>query len=98
MAVAIAGLCALLPPVNAIASSGAIQFGGNITNNNACSIIVGGPGTISPNPDGTRLSSKNTGGQRGIADIYSIWRYDISVSSPNFFAARSGPPASRLAV
>lgn len=72
-------------PSTAAPSSGTLHFGGNITYSNACAIVVGAPGAITPNPDGTKLSSKNAGGQQGVADVYSIWHYDISVSSPDFF-------------
>ena len=85
MAMAIAGLPGLLFPAIASPSSGTIHFGGNITYSNSCSIVVGAPGIISPNPDSTQLSSKNAGGKQGVADIYSIHSYDISVSSPDFF-------------
>ncbi|MCB1423543.1 MAG: hypothetical protein KDJ69_13985 [Nitratireductor sp.] len=85
VAAAIAGLPVLLFPATATPASGTIQFGGNITYSNSCSIVVGAPGTITPNADSTQLSSKNAGGQQGVADIYSIHRYDISVSSPDFF-------------
>lgn len=86
----IAGLSALLAPATAIPSSGTLHFGGNITYSNSCAIVVGAPGTITPNPGSTQLSSKNPGGQQGVADIYSIWRYDISVTSPDFFT--NAPP------
>lgn len=82
---AFAGLPILLLPSTASPNSGTLHFGGNITYSNACAIIVGAPGTITPNPDSTQLSSKNAGGKQGIADVYSIWRYGISVSSPDFF-------------
>ena len=85
MAAAITSLPVLLFPATAVPSSGTIHFGGNITYSNSCAIVVGAPGTITPNPDSTQLSSKNAGGQQGVADIYSIHRYDISVSSPDFF-------------
>lgn len=85
-----AGLSVVLAPATAIPSSGTLHFGGNITYSNSCAIVVGAPGTITPNSDSTQLSSKNAGGKQGVADIYSIRRYDISVSSPDFFT--NAPP------
>ncbi len=84
-AAVVAAMIILLPPVSATGGSGTLHFGGNITYSNACAIVVGAPGTITPNADSTKLSSKNAGGQQGVADIYSIRRYRISVSSPDFF-------------
>lgn len=70
------------------AAQGDIHFGGDLTTNNACVVIVRQGGTLIPNVDATQMSSKLPGGNSGIADIYSLWRYNISVSAPSFFDSR----------
>lgn len=86
LAICTAAWFGTLVPGSAMAASGNIYFGGDITYNNACVIIVGNPGTLASSVNGDQLSSKLSGGQQGTADIYSIWRYDISVSAPGFFS------------
>lgn len=79
-------IASVMAPGNSYAASGNIYFGGDITYNNACVIVVGNSGTIVPSVNGDQLSSKLSGGQQGTAEIYSLWRYDISVSAPGFFS------------
>ncbi|MEM9280127.1 MAG: hypothetical protein AAGA76_16315 [Pseudomonadota bacterium] len=69
-------------------STGNVLFGANITNNNACAILVRREGTLATNVAGDQLSSQNPGGQSGIADIFAIFPYEISISPPPFFTSR----------
>ena len=73
---------------SSVAAQGDIPFVADVTNNNACVIIVQREGTLVQNPAGTQLNSKLAGGQSGVADVYSIWRYEVSVSGPFVFSSR----------
>ena len=67
------------------AATGNVYFGGDVTNNNACVVILRQNGTMMPNANATQLSSRLPGGQIGIADVYSIWRYYVTVDAPPYF-------------
>lgn len=88
-AITLIGACLLAcVPVHGpelMAAQGNVQFGVNLTTNNSCVVVVQSGGTLTTNANGTQLSSKNAGGQAGIADVYSISRYRISVDAPPFF-------------
>lgn len=85
-AATVATLIGLSTATPALAASGSVYFGGDITVSAACVVIVRDPGTLAPSADGHQLSSKLPGGSQGTADIYSIRRYDVSVSAPGFFS------------
>ena len=65
-----------------------VLFGANVTNNNACFVIIRRNGTFVPNVTSTQLSSRLPGGQSGIADVFAFFPYDISVDTPPFFSSR----------
>ncbi|MEM9330850.1 MAG: hypothetical protein AAGA53_05960 [Pseudomonadota bacterium] len=69
-------------------SQGNVLFGANVTNNNACVILVRRDGVLTTNVAGDQLSSLNAGGQSGIADVFAIFPFEISVSPPPFFTSR----------
>ena len=73
---------------NALPAQGNVLFGGNLTTNNACWIIVRQPGDFATNASNTMLSSRLPGGQSGIADVFAIFPYQISVDTPPFFTSR----------
>lgn len=73
-----------------------VIFGANVTNNSACVIFVRQDGTFGTNGTGTQLSSLLTGGQSGIADVFALFPYQISVTPPPFFT--SGPPGADTGV
>jgi type 1 fimbria pilin len=72
-------------PAPSNADQGNVQFWGNITNNNPCVVVLGRQGQLGVSPDFRQLSSKTPGGFSGVADIYSLFRYQISVDGPTFF-------------
>ncbi len=80
--VALAGSM-IAPP--ALAAQNGVFFGANLTYNNACVIIVQQDGTMVQNGNATVLSSKFPGGIAGIADVYSLSRYYVTVDAPGFF-------------
>ncbi len=69
-------------------AQGNVLFGGDLTSNNPCVVIIRRAGTLAQNATATQLSSRNAGGQSGIADVFSIFRYELSVSPPPFFTSR----------
>lgn len=70
------------------AGQGNMNFAGNVDASSACIIVVRGGGTMTQSAGGDQLSSKNTGGNYGVADVYSWWNYDISLDAPSFFTNR----------
>ena len=82
-AMSIVATVPLAPAVQA--AQGNILFGVNITTNNACVVLVRRGGTMTQNVGGDVLSSKNAGGVTGIADVYSIFNYQVTVDPPPFF-------------
>lgn len=72
---------------DADAAQGNINFGINIYQPNYCAIVVQNDGTLAADVSGHVLSSKEAGGVSGIATIYSLWSYDISVDAVPFFLA-----------
>ncbi|MCB1382296.1 MAG: hypothetical protein KDJ73_05080 [Notoacmeibacter sp.] len=66
-AVKLAGVFAVLAPVQAFAVTGNIPFNGTVTD--TCVITVGSSGTIAPNTAYTVLGSTETGGAPGTATI-----------------------------
>jgi len=75
-------------PSPLLAAQGNVNFGGNVDQAAACIIVVRGGGSMIQSPTGIQMSSKNTGGNFGVADVYSWWSYDISLDAPSFFTAR----------
>ena len=82
---ALAALALCLSAGAASTASGDINFWGNITENNACVVMLVQSGAMGVSTDGRQLSSKIAGGQPGIADIASMRNYYISVDGPSFF-------------
>lgn len=81
----------LAAAVPAGSAQGNVYFGGDITTNSWCSVVVQQAGTLAANPESTILGSKQPGGQPGIARVTSILPYDVSVNPwPNFTSAPSG--------
>ncbi len=72
-------------PSTSNAAQDNVQFWGNITTNNPCVVILGRQGQLGVSPDLRQLSSKISGGVSGVADIYSLIGYQISVDGPSFF-------------
>lgn len=73
---------------DAKAGQGNMNFAGNVDASSACIIVVRGGGTMTQSASGDQLSSKNSGGNYGVADVYSWWNYDISLDAPSFFTNR----------
>lgn len=73
-----------------------VKFGANLTANNACSIVIRNGGTMVQSPSATQMSSMFAGGQSGVADVFAIFPYEISVSPPPFFTTR--PPGGENGV
>ncbi|MFK5979012.1 MAG: hypothetical protein QM488_09025 [Rhizobiaceae bacterium] len=78
--------CVAVPFANA--GQGNVNFGGNVDASSACIIVIRGGGTMTQSATGDQISSKNTGGNHGVADVYSWWNYDISLDAPSFFTSR----------
>ena len=72
----------LSPAVHA--AQGNVQFGVNITTNNSCVVIIRQGGTLSQNAGGNVLSSLNAGGVAGVADVFSLLDYQVTVDPPPF--------------
>ncbi len=77
-------------PATSKAAQDNVQFWGNITTNNPCVVILGRQGQLGVSPDLRQLSSKIAGGMSGVADIYSLIGYQISVDGPSFFMTAPG--------
>lgn len=73
---------------DASAGQGNMNFAGNVEASAACTIVVRGGGSMTQSGGGDQLSSKNTGGNYGVADVYSWRNYDISLDAPSFFTSR----------
>lgn len=87
--IALSFLLALANP--GVTAQGDIHFGGDITNNSWCAVVVQQAGTLAANSESTILSSKQAGGQAGLARVTSILPYDVSVNPwPHFTSAPSG--------
>jgi len=85
------GACGTLPFASVTqAATANVLFGTNLTTNNACVVIVRQGGTMAVNTTGTQMSSKNAGGSAGVADVFSITNYDITLDPPPFFL--NSPP------
>ncbi len=69
-------LCALMPTSVGAAN---MRFAGNISEPNACVILIDSNGTLAQNSSGSVLSSRLTGGTSGIARVLSFRNYSISV-------------------
>lgn len=87
-AVVLNGVLSFAAISTACAGQGNMNFGGNIDAPAACIIVIRGSGTMTQSASGDQLSSKNTGGNYGVADIYSWRKYDISLDAPSFFTSR----------
>ncbi len=69
------------------AASGDVWFGVNISSPALCLIIVRNDGTFGLDATRQILSSKETGGVSGTADVYSLRNYDVTVDAVPFFLA-----------
>lgn len=87
-AVAIAASINTMVVQPSMPAQGNVIFGANLTTNNACAIIVRQSGTMAQNTAGTQLSSRLPSGQAGIADVFAIFPYQISVDTPPYFSSR----------
>lgn len=96
-ALALALLYGAACPTTSIAAQDNVQFWGNITNNNACVVVLARQGRLGVSPDLGQLSSKLSGGSSGVADIYSLLRYQISVDGPSFFMTAPGGGSNGVA-
>lgn len=73
---------AALVPAQAFAATGNIPFNGSVTD--TCMITVGNPGTIMPNAGYTALSSKESGGVAGTAQILTTGNaYAVTAEAPS---------------
>lgn len=89
-AAALAVMAGAALPSASYAAQDNVQFWGNITINNPCVVVLGRQGQLGVSPDLRQLSSKISGGVSGVADIYSMVAYQISVDGPTFFATAPG--------
>ncbi len=69
----------------AFAASTGVNFGVNIYVDNSCTVQLVQNGTMGVNPAKTQMSSKIAGGTAGIADVYSLRNYDVTVDAVNYF-------------
>jgi len=80
------GVCGTLPFASVTqAATANVLFGTNLTTNNACVVIVRQGGTMTIDTTPTQMSSKNAGGSAGVADVFSISNYDVTLDPPPFF-------------
>ena len=92
-AVKLAGVIAVLAPVQAFAVTGDVPFNGAVTD--TCIVTVGSSGTIAPNTAYTVLGSKEASGAPGTATILTTGSgYSVFADAPS---AWTTAPASASA-
>ncbi len=62
-----------------------VNFGVNIYEDNSCTVQLVQNGTMGVNPGKNQMSSKIAGGTPGIADVYSLRNYEVTVDAVNYF-------------
>ncbi|WP_133122898.1 hypothetical protein [Zhengella mangrovi] len=74
----------------AMAGTGDVQFGVNITRLNYCAIQLQDPGAIAPDSSNQVLSSKEAGGKPGKARVSALTNYLVTVDEVPFFLNEPG--------
>lgn len=74
----------------AFPAQGNINFWGDIPASGPCLMFFQIPGQMGVSPDGRQLSSKIAGGTPGIAAIWSLNPYVVTIDGPSFFMTMPG--------
>ena len=94
-AVKLAGVIAVLAPVQAFAATGNIPFNGTVSD--TCIITVGSSGTITPNTAFTVLGSTQPGGAPGTATILATGSgFDVFADAPSAWGTAPASASSAV--